>query len=56
MARHLLIKGGVFYGVEVKAEKGKLTAHQQTLGEQIERNGGHYVVARSIDDLRTARL
>jgi hypothetical protein len=49
-----LIKSGVFYGIDVKAEKGKLSAHQQTLGEEIERNGAKYIVARSIDDLQAA--
>lgn len=51
-----LIRSGVFYGIEVKAEAGKLSPDQKTLGEEIERNGGQYIVARSTDDLQAAGL
>ncbi|MBK3666190.1 VRR-NUC domain-containing protein [Bradyrhizobium diazoefficiens] len=46
-----LIRNGQFIGIEVKAEKGKLSDDQKELGREIETHGGRYVVARSIDDL-----
>jgi hypothetical protein len=51
-----LIKSGVFYGIEVKAEKGRLSPEQERLGQQISSNGAKYIVARGIGDLREAGL
>jgi|SRR6185437_11471516 len=51
-----LINRGIFYGIEVKAETGRLSDDQKLIGDYIERNGGRYVVARSIDDLEHAGL
>jgi hypothetical protein len=51
-----LIKQGQFIGIEVKAEKGRMSDDQKLLGEEIERNGGRYIVARAIDDLQKAGL
>lgn len=51
-----LIQNGQFIGIEVKAEKGRLSEDQKALGEEIEKNGGRYVVARSIDDVTKAGL
>jgi hypothetical protein len=51
-----LIRHGEFYDIEVKSEIGKLSSEQQELGQLIEKNGGHYIVARSIADIQAAGL
>jgi hypothetical protein len=51
-----LIRHSEFYGIEVKSNTGKLSPEQQELGKLIEKNGDHYIVAPSIDDLQTAGL
>jgi hypothetical protein len=51
-----LIHGGTFYGIEVKAEKGRLSPEQEELGSDIEKHGGVYIIARSIDDVQRAGL
>src|ERR1700691_2162792 len=51
-----LISRGVFFGIEVKTDIGRLSEDQKLIGDDIERNGGRYVIARSIDDLITAGL
>jgi VRR-NUC domain len=51
-----LIKGGIFCGIEVKAEKGRLSPEQEQLGHEIVANGGRYLVARSIDNIQAAGL
>jgi hypothetical protein len=51
-----LIHNGKFYGIEVKTEIGKLRPEQKELGAEIIANGGHYIVARSIDDIQLAGL
>jgi hypothetical protein len=47
-----LIHKGMFYGIEVKGPKGKLSPEQMQLGYDIAKNGGTYIVAKSIDDLQ----
>lgn len=42
---------GKYYGIEVKAEKGKLSDAQVEFGKQITLNGGEYVVARKLEDV-----
>ena len=51
-----LLKSGTFYAIEVKTETGRLSEHQKALGQEIEANGGKYIVARSVDDLIHAGL
>lgn len=51
-----LIHAGTFYGIEVKNEDGKLSPEQTLLGAEITKNGGVYIVARSIDDVQRAGL
>lgn len=51
-----LISRGTFFGIEVKSDNGKLSKDQQQLGDEINKNGGLYVVARSIDDLQAVGL
>src|ERR1700730_2178161 len=45
-----LIKNGTFYGIEVKSGVGRLSPEQHQLGRDTILNGGHHVVARSIDN------
>jgi hypothetical protein len=47
---------GRFVGIEVKAEKGKLTPEQAEFGRQCIARGGEYIVAKSIDDVQAAGL
>lgn len=42
--------GGRFLAVEVKTERGRLSAHQERFLEQVRRHGGIAFVARSMDD------
>jgi hypothetical protein len=51
-----LINHGRFVGIEVKSETGKLSEDQQQLGDEIIKNGGLYIIARSIDDIEAAGL
>lgn len=39
-----------FLAVEVKTSTGRLTAEQRMFGELVERAGGVFIVARSVDD------
>jgi hypothetical protein len=52
----IVIKAGRFIGIEVKKEKGRLSPEQVEFGRECVRNGGEYVVARSIDDVEHAGL
>jgi hypothetical protein len=52
----IAIKSGRFIGIEVKAPKGKLSPEQADFGRECVRNGGEYVVARSIEDVQSAGL
>lgn len=51
-----LIRAGKFYGIEVKSKTGKLSTEQAQLGIEITKNGGEYIVARSIEDIQNAGL
>lgn len=52
----LAIHEGVFYGIEVKKPGGKQSEHQKAFQTGLEKAGGRYVLAFSIDDVRTAGL
>jgi hypothetical protein len=52
----IAIKGGVFYGIEVKTPAGHLSPEQHQFGRDLIIAGGLYVVARSIDDVRKLGL
>jgi hypothetical protein len=43
---------GQFVGVEVKAPKGKQSADQLLFEKRCKRNGGDYIVARSVQDVK----
>jgi len=47
-----ILPNGKFLAVEVKTEKGKQSVFQKNFQEQIEKNNGIYILARSIDDVR----
>lgn len=52
----IVIKNGRFIGLEVKAKKGRLSEHQADFARECVRNGGEYIVARSVDDVQKAGL
>lgn len=45
------MQGGILYGIEVKTPKGVLSPYQKHWGELLEKAGGKYVVARSVDEV-----
>jgi len=49
-----LLPGGRFIGVECKAKRGRQSAAQKDMAEEIRRRGGIYVLARDVEDLRKA--
>jgi hypothetical protein len=51
-----LIKSGTFYGIEVKSEVGKLSLEQERMRDDIEKNGGVYIVARGVEDVQREGL
>ena len=52
----LVLKDGNTIGIEVKSETGKLSQDQKDFKEMWEKNGGAYIVARSIGDVYEAGL
>lgn len=42
---------GKYIGIEVKAKKGRQSSHQKQFQEAMEDAGGHYILAKSIDDV-----
>jgi Holliday junction resolvase len=46
------IKNGVHYWIEVKMPKGKLSDSQYYFKSEIEAHGGHFRLARGIEDLK----
>lgn len=46
-----VVRKGQIYGIEVKREKGKQTEHQKNWQENFEKEGGIYILARSLDDV-----
>lgn len=45
------VQNGKVYGIEVKADTGKLSDMQKDWGDRFSQSGGVYIVARSIDDI-----
>ncbi len=52
----IVIVAGRFIGIEVKTDKGKLSPDQVEFGRECVRNGGEYVVARSVEDVLASGL
>lgn len=48
----IVVWGGTFIGVELKADKGVLSTEQMATSLAIADAGGSYVVARSLDDVQ----
>ena len=46
-----ILPGGIFCGIEVKTLKGKQSPDQILFQKRLERAGGVYIVARSIEDV-----
>jgi hypothetical protein len=51
----IVLKDGKFIGIEAKAGSGRLSPDQADFG-RLCKNGGEYVVARSIDDLQAVGI
>jgi hypothetical protein len=51
-----VLPGGRFLAVECKVARGRLSPAQREFQAAVERMGGLYVTARSIDDLRREGL
>lgn len=43
---------GLFFGIEVKDPKGKPSAIQLAQGARIIKAGGHFLIAKSLDDVK----
>jgi len=52
----ILVRGGYFYGLEVKTNKGRSSVHQESFKEDCEKAGGKYYVVRSIEDVQALGL
>lgn len=48
----IVIKNGLFIGIEVKKKGSYLSPDQRIFQKNVEAAGGVYVLARSIDDLK----
>jgi hypothetical protein len=46
-----MLKGGRLIAVECKSSKGKESADQAAFGAAVAKDGGLYIVARSVDDI-----
>lgn len=47
----IAIKGGRVLFIEIKSPTGKLSDDQKRFKKTVELQGGHYIVARSCDDI-----
>ena len=47
----IAVVGGRFIGIEVKDIKGKMNPNQEIFKENLEKAGGLYLLAKSIDDV-----
>ena len=47
----LLLLNGVFWGIEVKAEKGRQSTEQKEFEQKMIDNKGMYVLVRSLEDI-----
>lgn len=44
--------GGLFFGIEVKDPQGKPSAIQLAQGARIKKAKGHFIIAKSVQDVR----
>lgn len=47
----LAVRAGKFYGIECKATNGKQSDHQKAFQSALEREGGIYLLVKSLSDL-----
>lgn len=47
-----LLRGGLFLGIECKSESGRQSPAQVAFQQMIEKMGGLYILARSVEDVR----
>ena len=47
----IAVKDGIFYGIEVKTPKGRLSEHQKAFRDRVVAAGGVYIEARSVEDV-----
>lgn len=52
----ILPPNGRFVAIEVKRPNGKLSEHQEAFRDELQRIGGLYVVATSVDDIIKLKL
>jgi len=48
----LLLLDGRFIAIEVKTRVGKLSDNQKLFGQQVVKNGGTYLVVRSLEEFK----
>ena len=48
-----VLPNGLFLGIEVKTATGRQSDAQKAFQSAVEDNGGVYILARSVDDVRT---
>jgi hypothetical protein len=51
-----VIKAGVSYFIEVKGTKGYMSPDQKTFRDDVTREGGIFILAKSLDDVMKAGL
>ena len=47
----MLLRNGQMYFLEIKNEKGRLSATQKAMAERLTQQGGFFQVARSVEDV-----
>lgn len=47
----IAVKNGIFYGIEVKTPKGRMSEFQQSFRDRLTAAGGVYIEARSLEDV-----
>lgn len=50
----LSVINGQFVGWEIKTPRGKQSEHQFAFQKRLERNGGRYILVRSLDEAKEA--
>lgn len=46
-----IIKGGIYYALEVKTPRGRMSEHQERFKEEVELAGGKYFVVTSPEEV-----
>ncbi len=48
----IAVKDGIHLCIEVKTKTGRISSNQKRFQEQIEKAGGHYIIARCYEDVK----